>query len=100
MGRCLAPCDGHISRKEYLKLIDEIRLFLSGERKDLISGLKEQMEKFSDEMRYEEAAKIRDRIQAIEKVWETQKIVSPEIGDLDVVGFYRADGRVLFKVFL
>ena len=50
-------------------------------------------------MRYEEAAKIRDRIQAIEKVWESQKVVSPEIGDLDVVGFYRGDGTVLFKVF-
>jgi excinuclease ABC subunit C len=99
MGRCLAPCDGHITKEEYLKLIDEIRLFLSGERKYLISGLKEQMAKLSDEMRYEEAAKIRDRIQAIEKVWESQKVISPEIGDLDVVGFYRGDGTVLFKIF-
>ena len=99
MGRCLAPCDGHITREEYLKLIDEIRLFLSGERKDLLSGLKRQMATFSGEMRYEEAAKIRDRIQAIEKVWESQKVVSPEIEDLDVVGFYRGAGTVLFKVF-
>jgi len=99
MGRCMGPCDGHITREEYLKLIDEVRQFLKGERRDLISGLREQMARFSDEMHYEEAAKIRDRIQAIERVWESQKVVSPEIGDLDVVGFHRGNGSVSFKVF-
>ena len=99
MGRCLAPCAGHISRADYLKLIEEIRLFLSGEKKYLMAALEKRMVRLSEEMKYEEAAKIRDRIRAIEKVWESQKVVSPEIGDLDVLGFYRADRGVSFQVF-
>ena len=42
MGRCLAPCDGHITREEYLKLIDEIRQFLSGKKRDLTAGLEKK----------------------------------------------------------
>ena len=99
MGRCLAPCAGYISREEYMKLIEEIRLFLSGENKDLIAVLEKSMMKLSNDMEYEEAAKIRDRIKAIEKVRESQKIISPEIGDIDVIGFYRQDDASASKVF-
>ena len=99
MGRCIAPCAGHISREEYLRLIDEVRLFLNGKRKDLIGNLKKTMQLLSEEMKFEEAAKIRDRIRAIEKVWESQKIVSPELRDLDIIGFYRENGKSAFKAF-
>ncbi len=99
MGRCLAPCAGYISREEYMKLIEEIRLFLSGENKDLIAVLEKNMMKLSNDMEYEEAAKIRDRIKAIEKVRESQIIISPEIGDIDVIGFYRQDDASASKVF-
>jgi excinuclease ABC subunit C len=99
MGRCLAPCAGYVSSEEYLKLIDEVRLFLRGERKGLISGLEKTMLKLSEETRFEEAAKIRDRIRAIEKAWESQKIISPELGDIDVIGFYREGGEASFKLF-
>ncbi|MEW6571421.1 MAG: excinuclease ABC subunit UvrC [Nitrospirota bacterium] len=98
MGKCVAPCAGVISRKEYLKLIDEVRLFLSGEKKSLIDGLREKMKMLSEEMRFEEAARIRDRIEAIEKAWESQKVVAPELGDIDVIGFYRSEGDASFKV--
>ena len=57
------------------------------------------MMKLSNDMEYEEAAKIRDRIRAIEKVRESQKIISPEIGDIDVIGFYRQDDASASKVF-
>jgi len=99
MGRCLAPCAGYVSREEYMKLIDEVKLFLSGEKKDLIGSLERKMQELSVEMRFEEAAKIRDRIRAIEKAWESQKVVSPELGDIDVIGFFREGDEVSFKVF-
>jgi excinuclease ABC subunit C len=99
MGRCLAPCAGYISRDDYLKLIEEIRLFLSGKKKYLLAALEKRMLRLSDEMEYEEAAKIRDKIRAIEKVWESQKVVSPEIGDIDVLGFFRDNSAAAFKVF-
>jgi excinuclease ABC subunit C len=99
IGRCPAPCAGFINREEYLKLVEEIRLFLSGEKKELIGGLKKKMMKLSDGMKFEEAATIRDRIKALERAWESQKVVAPELGDIDVIGFYRDDGVVSFKVF-
>ena len=97
MGRCVAPCTGYVSKEEYRKLIEEVKLFLKGEKKDLIAGLEKTMLKLSGEMKFEEAAQVRDRIRAIEKAWESQKIVSPELGDLDVIGFYREDGDAAFK---
>jgi len=99
MGRCVAPCAGYVSREEYGKLIDEIRLFLNGEKKDLIGNLQKKMLKLSEEMKYEEAAGIRDRIRAIERAMESQKIVSPELGDIDVIGFHQEGSEVLFKIF-
>ncbi|MBE0426247.1 MAG: excinuclease ABC subunit UvrC [Nitrospirae bacterium] len=100
MGKCPGPCAGLISREEYLKLIEEVRLFLSGEKRDLMDGLKKKMIKLSDEMRFEDAARIRDRIRALEKAWESQKIVSPELEDIDVIGFYRDNSEASFNVFL
>jgi excinuclease ABC subunit C len=99
IGRCLGPCAGYISREEYMKLIDEVKLFLSGEKKGLIGSLAKKMRALSEEMRFEEAAKIRDRIRAIEKAWELQKVVSPELGDVDVIGFFREGDEASFKVF-
>ncbi len=97
MGRCLAPCTGLISREEYLKLIEEARLFLSAKKKDLIEGLEKKMLRLSGETRFEEAATIRDRIKALERALESQKVVAPELGDIDVIGFYRVDSEVSFE---
>ncbi|MBI5187987.1 MAG: excinuclease ABC subunit UvrC [Nitrospirae bacterium] len=99
MERCPAPCAGLISRRKYLKLIEEIRLFLKGKKKDLLDGLEKKMIQFSEEMRYEEAAKIRNRIKALERALESQKVIAPELGDIDIMGFYREGNAVSFKVF-
>jgi excinuclease ABC subunit C len=99
MGRCLAPCDGHITREEYLKLIDEIKQFLSGKKRDLTAKLEKRMLGLSGELKFEEAAGIRDRIKAIEKAWESQKVVDPALGDIDIIGFYKELDEVSFKVF-
>ncbi|OGW37171.1 MAG: excinuclease ABC subunit C [Nitrospirae bacterium RBG_13_39_12] len=99
MGKCLAPCAGLISKEDYLKLIDEIKLFLKGEKKGLIYRLEKKMMKLSEGMMFEEAAKIRDRIKALEGAWESQKVVAPELGDMDVTGFYRKADKVSFRIF-
>jgi excinuclease ABC subunit C len=97
MGRCLAPCAGLINKEEYLKLIEEVRLFLSAKKKDLIEGLEKKMLRLSGETRFEEAATIRDRIKALERALESQKVVAPEFGDIDAIGFYRVDSEVSFE---
>jgi excinuclease ABC subunit C len=99
MGRCVAPCAGNVTKEEYAKLIEEVRLFLRGEKRDLIGTLEKRMLKLSDQMKYEEAAGIRDRIRAIERTMESQKMVAPELRDIDVIGFYQEDSEVMFTVF-
>ncbi|MDI6801576.1 MAG: excinuclease ABC subunit UvrC [Thermodesulfovibrionales bacterium] len=89
MKRCIAPCAGLISRKEYMKIIAEVILFLKGEKKELVAKLEETMQRLSDEMKFEDAAKIRDRLFRLQRAFESQKVVSPELGDIDVIGYYR-----------
>ncbi|MBI5182942.1 MAG: excinuclease ABC subunit C, partial [Nitrospinae bacterium] len=65
MGRCLAPCAGYVTKEEYWKIVREVILFLKGRNDDLLRYLKERMKVASDNMRYEEAARIRDQISAV-----------------------------------
>lgn len=99
MGRCPAPCAGKISRDDYMKIVEEVRLFLSGERGELLEGLERKMMALSEELKFEEAARIRDRISHIRHVWESQRVVAPELGDMDVIGFYSDNVDALFDVF-
>lgn len=99
MSRCAAPCAGMITMGEYLKIIDEVRLFLSGDRKELIKNLEEKMIKLSDELRFEEAAKIRDKLRSLSRIWELQRVISPELGDVDVIGSHSDSIDIAFNVF-
>lgn len=99
MGKCPAPCAGLISKGEYLKTVEDVRLFLSGKKKNLLDGLEERMEKFSEELRFEDAARIRDSINNLKNIWESQKVVAPELNDIDVIGFYMEGRDAAFQVF-
>lgn len=88
MGRCLAPCAGLISKEEYQKVVNEVIHFLKGEKRELLDKLYEKMNRFSEDLRFEEAAKIRDKIYSIQKAFESQKVIAPELGDIDVIGYY------------
>jgi excinuclease ABC subunit C len=99
IGRCPAPCGSKISREDYMKMVEEVRLFLSGHRRELIENLEQKMMQLSDELKFEEAASIRDRIRHIKHVWESQRVVAPELGDMDVIGFYSDVVDAVFDVF-
>jgi excinuclease ABC subunit C len=98
MKRCPAPCAGLISKKEYMKIISEVILFLKGEKKELIAKLEAYMQRLSDEMKFEEAAKIRDRIFRLQQAFESQKIIAPELGDIDIIGYYREGDDIAFNI--
>jgi excinuclease ABC subunit C len=89
MKRCPAPCDGKVSKEEYMSIVEDVRLFLSGEKKDLLKSLEHKMQVYSEQMRYEEAAQARDSIASLQRAFESQKVISPELGDIDVIGFCR-----------
>ena len=62
MKRCLAPCAGEVSQDDYLKVVEDVTLFLKGKNSDLMDKLKASMKDASEAMRYEEAAIFRDKI--------------------------------------
>jgi excinuclease ABC subunit C len=94
MNRCYAPCSRKISAKEYMKMVNDIILFLKGEKRSLLERLEKKMQRYSAEMKYEEAARIRDSILRLRKAFESQKIIAPELGDLDVIGFFKDTNNV------
>ena len=89
MGACLAWCTGRESGEEYRRLINEACLILDGKTEELISELKDMMEQASDELRFEIAAQLRDRIRAIESLSNKQRVIATAFADTDAVGFER-----------
>lgn len=86
IGRCLGPCvAGLVSEEEYRQQVDYVRLFLSGKDQQVLHQLIARMEHASKELNFEEAARIRDQIQAVRRVTEKQ-FVSGNSDDLDVIG--------------
>ncbi|MEK6223467.1 MAG: excinuclease ABC subunit UvrC, partial [Thermodesulfobacteriales bacterium] len=98
MGLCLGPCAGKSGEEIYKDVVERTRMFLKGEKKQIIKLLKDSMEKASDEMRYEDAASYRDQITLLEKNLDAQMFVTPSTKDKDVVGFYREGQRVEFSI--
>ena len=88
IGKCVAPCCDMIDEKAYKELVNEIVLVLKGKNTELLKVLRKKMGEASKVMRYEKAAKFRDRIAAIEKTVEKQKISTMKFVDRDVFGYY------------
>jgi excinuclease ABC subunit C len=83
--RCTAPCSGNVDIKEYGEEVSKAAAFLTGSE-DIIKSLNEKMIEASENMEYEEAAKYRDQIKALEVISEKQKVVSQAGIDQDVIG--------------
>lgn len=95
---CSAPC---INRDEtsYMKEVNEVKDFLSGNTKGIIKELERKMNECSDEDRFEEAAIYRDKIITINEITEKQKIDSKEEFDKDIVGMYREKDIAMIQIF-
>ncbi len=96
---CKAPCAGYISKAEYWEMIDEIINILNGTDTSIIKKLKLEMEKASEELEFEKAAKIRDRILAIELISEKQKMFTAKEGDEDFIDLYTDEKDGCAQVF-
>ncbi|MBM4165880.1 MAG: excinuclease ABC subunit C [Ignavibacteria bacterium] len=82
--KCDGPCEELISELQYNAMIDQAKQILKGKSASLIQSLEEEMQKLSDEMQYEEAAEVRDRIRGLRQYAEKQKVVDHEFTDRDV----------------
>jgi hypothetical protein len=96
--RCLAPCVLPIDRTEYDRQLKGAIQLLEGKTDALADDLRDAMVKAAEEERYEDAARIRDRIDAVGKVAEKQKALVHGGGDRDVFGFYREGGYLEAQV--
>ncbi|KIH75626.1 Excinuclease ABC subunit C [Geoalkalibacter ferrihydriticus] len=94
IGQCSAPCHGRISREDYRQLVQGVIALLAGRETEVVGVLRERMATAANELRYEEAARLRDQIRAIEATVERQKVVGEGGGDQDVIGLHREGGEI------
>ncbi len=99
MGLCLAPCIGAVDNATYRAMIEQLCRFLGGDTAAVIERLTSEMEAHAERMEYEQAARARDRLEAVERVIERQRIIAPGLADRDVVALAREDGSAVAQVF-
>lgn len=97
--RCLAPCMGYITPEDYRKQIDEIIDLLEGKTDKILKELDNQMKEASEKLDFENAAYIRDRKLAIERVSEKQKVSNISENNIDVIGLYKSELEVCIEIF-
>jgi excinuclease ABC subunit C len=98
--RCLAPCVGYQSEDDYDRLVDEVVLFLEGHHDALIARLQREMTDASEHLNFEAAAALRDRIIAVRRTLESQKVVWRSRVDMDLIAVARAHGQACMQVFM
>jgi excinuclease ABC subunit C len=97
--RCHAPCVGYISKEDYRELIDQVIEFLSGDDRPIRRRLEEQMREAATDERFEDAARYRNRLRAIERLSERQAVERKSIGTIDVIGVAVSEERAAVQVF-
>lgn len=97
LGRCSAPCVGKVSDEDYQSQVNMAKLFLRGKSSEVIDLLVKQMEKASEELAFENAARYRDQIVTLRKV-QQQQFVSGVAAEMDVIGLYRNKSQACIHV--
>lgn len=98
MHRCIAPCVKHDVKDEYQKRVETTVMFLKGRYTELTKLLEKQMVDYANQEKFEEAARIRDQIRAIDAVLTRQSVVLPVMKDVDAVGYARSGDCLVFAV--
>ena len=101
INRCVAPCTGVASKEDYAKVIDQVTLFMEGDTEAVTSDLQTNMEKASEDLEFERAAVLRDRMRSVQKVAEEQqiKVDANPISDMDVIAFTQSSQETWVEVF-
>src|SRR5205823_1651384 len=97
--RCEAPCVGYVSREDYRAGIDGVIAFLSGRYREIERSLERSMREASDEQRFEDAARERNRVRAVRSLLERQRVANDSVGTLDAIAIAVADGTANAQVF-
>ncbi len=97
--RCQGPCIEAVSKADYGTQIEQIQLFLEGRQESVVRALSKEMQAASEQTQYERAATIRDKIRAIERTMESQKMAAFKRTELDLVGLARQDNQAAIQLF-
>ena len=98
MGICSAPCAARITKEEYVKNINDAVSFLKGGSVKAVRQMQHEMESLAENLQFEEAAKLRDRIKAIKNLEEKQKVVSINVPEEDVFALVNSNKKACFEV--
>lgn len=99
IGQCCAPCTGRISPEDYQERVDQAVEFLTKGSADTMAALQQRMEDAAERLDFEQAARLRDRITAIRKLGEKQKVVLSRVAEQDVIALAQGSGAACFEVF-
>ena len=97
--RCSGPCVGYIKEDEYKKNVDDAIEFVSGKSRKIQKNLSNQMEKASEELDFEKAAILRDRIKSLNIIQSSQRINEANLVEADVIAGYKESGKTCVQVF-
>ena len=97
--RCSAPCMGYVDHNSYKKLVDNSIKFISGKTRNIQKDLSKQMEAASNELDYEKAAVLRDRIKALTQIQSSQNVNATNLSEADVIAAYKESGKSCVQIF-
>ncbi len=96
---CYAPCIGRISKEEYNEMIEQVALFFEGKQDGLVKRLQKEMEAAAENLEFEQAARLRDQLQAVEQIMTQQKAVLGGEDDQDVIAMARGINQCCVQIF-
>ncbi len=99
MNRCVGPCIGEVSQEDYAEVIRQVILFLEGKQEMVVRKLERQMKEAAESLDFEKAARLRDQIQAVNRVVEGQRIAAAVKGEQDVIAFAQDNDQAYVQVF-
>ncbi len=98
MGLCSAPCNARISKEDYVRSVSDAVAFLKGGSAKAVKDMTAKMQQYSEEMEFEKAAQMRDRIRAVKNLEEKQKVVSINVPEEDVFAIVNSNKKACFDV--
>ena len=97
--RCSGPCVGYVEEDEYKETVENAIQFVSGKSRKIQKNLSEQMEKASEELDFEKAMILRDRIKSLNIIQSSQRVNEANLVEADVVAGYKESGKTCIQVF-
>jgi len=98
--RCLGPCEGLVSREDYDRLVQKVKLILEGKDREVAKLLEREMEEAAERLEFEKAAKLRDQLFALKRATERQMVLSPGGEDMDAFALAQEGGEVQVQLFV